>query len=220
MTPEFPYEFSPSLAGIAQALAAAQAELEDAKKDAVNPHFKNKYATLSSVREAITKVFSKHGLSVVQPFEPHGPDGVCIVTLLMHKSGEWIRSKLYIPVSKKDAQGFGSAISYGRRYALAAIANIASDDDDDAEVAVKEPAKAKHTTTKAPPAVSNGKPDVETLAKMLEASNDAKSLSVASMAVVHAKDKITEPDRERLRGLYEAAMRRIETEQAHAAGVL
>lgn len=131
-------EKSATIGALAKALAAAQGELEDAKKDASNPAFKgSKYATLASVRAALSKVLPKHDLAVVQGFEPSGDDGVCIVTTLMHSSGEWIRSAIYMPVTKKDAQGFGSACTYGRRYSLAAIVGVASDDDDDGNAAVR-----------------------------------------------------------------------------------
>jgi F0F1-type ATP synthase membrane subunit c/vacuolar-type H+-ATPase subunit K len=134
-------EHSVTLGALAKALAQAQAKLEDAKKDRTNPHFNSKYATLASVRAAMSDVLPIYGLAVVQGFEPHGDAGVCIVTTLMHESGEWLRSKLYIPVTKKDAQGFGSAISYGRRYSLAAIVGIATDDDDDGNTASKPPVR-------------------------------------------------------------------------------
>ena len=131
-------EKSATIGALAKALAAAQGELEDAKKDAINPAFKgSKYATLASVRAALSKVLPRHDLAVVQGFEPSGDDGVCIVTTLMHSSGEWIRSAIYMPVTKKDAQGFGSACTYGRRYSLAAIVGVASDDDDDGNAAVR-----------------------------------------------------------------------------------
>ena len=131
-------EKSATIGALAKALAAAQGELEDAKKDASNPAFKgSKYATLASVRAALSKVLPKHDLAVVQGFAPSGDDGVCIVTTLMHSSGEWIRSAIYMPVTKKDAQGFGSACTYGRRYSLAAIVGVASDDDDDGNAAVR-----------------------------------------------------------------------------------
>lgn len=140
-------DHSEQLGDLAKALAKAQGELQDAKKDAKNPHFKNTYATLASVRAAVTPVLAKCGLCTLQSFEPHGADGVCVVTWLLHESGQFIRSRLYLPVSKKDAQGFGSAISYGRRYALAAIAGIAADDDDDAEVAIKPQASTPQNAT-------------------------------------------------------------------------
>lgn len=202
---EQPIEFSHTLGALAKALAAAQAELEDAKKDAVNPHFKNRYASLSSVRQAITAVFSKHGLSVVQPFEPHGADGVCIVTLLMHESGEWIRSRLYLPVTKKDPQGFGSAISYGRRYSLAAIANIASDDDDDAEHASKPTAPK---AVKATPAQSSG--EVDGLVAALAAAENAEQLAAASLAVGRVAKTMSDADRQRCRAAHDNTLRRLE----------
>lgn len=131
-------EKSATIGALAKALAAAQGELEDAKKDASNPAFKgSKYATLASIRAALSKVLPKHDLAVVQGFAPSGDDGVCIVTTLMHSSGEWIRSAIHMPVTKKDAQGFGSACTYGRRYSLAAIVGVASDDDDDGNAAVR-----------------------------------------------------------------------------------
>jgi hypothetical protein len=126
---------SPTLGALAKALAAAQASLKDAKKDATNPHFKNRYASLSSVRDALQLVLPKHGLSTVQTTAPHGDAGVCVVTWLLHESGEWIRGELFLPVAKKDPQAFGSALSYARRYALAAIVGISSDEDDDAQTA-------------------------------------------------------------------------------------
>lgn len=209
---DFPIEFSTSLGDLAKALAAAQGEIEDAKKDGTNPHFKTKYATLASVRAAITPVFSRHGLAVTQLNEPHGDGGVCVVTLLMHSSGQWIKSKLYVPVSKKDAQGFGSALSYARRYALAAIANIASDDDDDGNEAVKPgkapPAPDSRPIEKAPPAKSDV--DVAALEKALAEASNAEELAKASLAVGRVKDKLTPSDRDRLRAAHDNTMRRLE----------
>lgn len=205
MNQEFPLEFSPSLGAIAKALAAAQGELSDAKKDAFNPHFKNKYASLSSVREAITATFSKHELAVTQLNEPHGDAGVCVVTLLIHSSGEWIKSKLFVPVTKKDAQGFGSALSYARRYALASIANVATGEgDDDAEEAVK-PAPVKA----APPAKTDAV-DVDALEKALTSATNAKELAAASLAVGRVKDKLLPADMTRLGAAHDNTMRRLE----------
>lgn len=213
-------EFSPTLGRLAKALAKAQGELQNASKDAVNPHFKNKYATLASVREAITPVFSANGLSIVQLNEPHGDAGVCVVSLLIHESGEWIRSKLYVPVSKKDAQGFGSALSYARRYALAAIANIATDDDDDANTATKSPAPKESGTNvtkaaepaKAPPV--QGSVDVDALVKALKEAKDATQLAKASVAVGQAKAKLSKADLDRCHAAKNETLNRLAEEQA------
>lgn len=118
---------------LATALATAQAEMGNAVKDSTNPHFKSKYADLASVRAAIAPM-SKHGLSVVQSCRLGATEGGQMVaeveTRLLHKSGQWMADTLAVPVSKPDAQGIGSALTYGRRYSLAAFAGIAPEDDD------------------------------------------------------------------------------------------
>lgn len=129
---------SDSIAALAAALAKAQSKMGPAKKDAVNPHFKSRYADLASVWEAARGPLTENGLAVVQTLDD-SDRGACVVTTLMHSSGEWISGRLTLPVSKSDAQGYGSAITYARRYGLAAILGIAADDDD-GEAAVRAPA--------------------------------------------------------------------------------
>lgn len=120
---------SPTIGKLAAALAKAQIEMSAVVKDARNPHFKNTYATLAACIDA-TKLLNRHGFAVVQPPAMAGPDGVTVETFLLHESGEWLRGSLYMPASKKDAQGFGSALSYARRYCLCATLNLSTDDDD------------------------------------------------------------------------------------------
>ena len=114
---------------LAAALAKAQGEIEAAKKDSANPFYKSKYADLASVWDAIRVPLSKNGLSIIQ--DPYSKIGVvgCYTTLL-HSSGQYTRSNLEVPVGKQDAQGYGSAITYVRRYQLQAIAGVAPEDDD------------------------------------------------------------------------------------------
>lgn len=120
---------SDSIKELATALAKAQAEIENASKNAANPHFKSRYADLAEVLNTVRPVFSKHGLAVMQM--PSFADGVAsIETLLTHASGEWISNIASAPVSKQDAQGVGSALTYLRRYSLAAFAGVAQEDDD------------------------------------------------------------------------------------------
>ncbi len=121
---------SEQIGDLAKALATAQGELEFAIKDSQNPHFRNTYASLASVIEAVRPVFSKHGLSVSQ--DPvSGDDGsVGVATTLMHASGQWKRSVLACKPPKAGPQDIGSVITYFRRYAMAAVAGIAQDDDD------------------------------------------------------------------------------------------
>ena len=120
---------SPEIDKLAAALAKAQSELEGAKKESVNPFFKSSYADLHAVIKSAFPHLSKYGLSVSQGNEIV-PGAVCVTTLLMHSSGQWLRSKVKLPLSKVDAQGVGAAITYGRRYGLSAIAGIAQFDDD------------------------------------------------------------------------------------------
>jgi hypothetical protein len=115
---------------LAAALAKAQAEIKGAKKDAENPFFKSTYADLASTWEACREALSKNELAVVQPTDL--VDGAMILkTILMHSSGESITGILPIMVGDKaTAQQVGSAITYARRYALAAMVGVAPEDDD------------------------------------------------------------------------------------------
>jgi len=120
---------SPSIAALAAALAKAQGQMTHASKDATNPHFKTRYADLAAVWSAIREPLSANGLSVVQTVTQ--TDGnVGVRSILMHASGEFIASDLQMPVAQKTPQGYGSALTYARRYSLAALVGIAQDDDD------------------------------------------------------------------------------------------
>tara|TARA_R110002167_G_scaffold296356_2_gene500784 strand:- start:361 stop:852 length:492 start_codon:yes stop_codon:yes gene_type:complete len=120
---------SPEIDKLAASLAKAQSELEGAKKESTNPFFKSSYADLHAVIKAAFPFLSKNGLSVSQGNEIV-PGAVCVTTLLMHSSGQWLRSKIKLPLTKVDAQGVGAAMTYGRRYGLSAIVGIAQFDDD------------------------------------------------------------------------------------------
>jgi len=125
---------SESISELAAAMARAQGAIEGAKKDRENPHFRSKYADLASIWDACRAALAANGLSVVQFPQPITiSDGYAVVeveTTLLHASGQWMAGTLSLPVSKADAQGVGSAITYARRYALAAVVGVAPDDDD------------------------------------------------------------------------------------------
>lgn len=114
---------------LASALAKAQQEIGPAYKDAVNPFFKSKYADLSSVWSACKQPLTKHGLAVLQTVE-YQNDRMVLVTTLAHSSGQWMKSCMPIISAKQDAQGIGSAITYMRRYSLAAMVGVTTEDDD------------------------------------------------------------------------------------------
>jgi hypothetical protein len=120
---------SESINEIATALAKAQGQIEGARKDSTNPHFKSSYADLSSVWDACRKALTSNGLSVAQgPVSDDGRIGVS--TMLMHTSGQWLRATFYMRPTKDDPQGAGSALTYARRYALAAMVGVSPEDDD------------------------------------------------------------------------------------------
>lgn len=127
-------EMSTEVDKLFTALSKVQATIKDAKLDAVNPHFCSKYATLASVYEAVRSACSAQGLCVTQLAST--VDGCASVTTMMgHTSGQWMRSTLIVPLDKATAQGLGSALTYARRYSLAAIVGVASDEDDDGNAA-------------------------------------------------------------------------------------
>lgn len=120
---------------IAAALARVQAALVPALKDAENPAFKqggkaSRYADLASVWDACRKPLTDNGLAVIQSPGLCGGNQVEMTTLITHSSGQWISGTLSIPLAKVDAHGYGSATTYARRYALAAMVGVIADDDD------------------------------------------------------------------------------------------
>jgi hypothetical protein len=127
---------SQSIGALAAALAKAQGSLKIAAKDANNPFFKSKYADLASVWEACRVALSTNGLSVAQIPEGADVEHMIMITTLMHSSGEFISGSYPIKPVKSDPQGIGAAITYARRYSLAAMVGVVSDEDDDAETAV------------------------------------------------------------------------------------
>ena len=122
-------EMSEKIDALAKALSAAQGEMGGAVKDANNPFFKSTYADLGSVIRAIKESFANNGLSYSQ-LPVRDEQGVGVETILMHQSGQWIKSYYTLPLAKFDAQSSGSCITYARRYALQAIAGIPAVDDD------------------------------------------------------------------------------------------
>src|SRR5271155_978652 len=111
------------------ALAKAQSKIRSATKDKANPFFKSKYADLASIYEACREQLSENGLATTQCMSP-SPQGINIITVLGHSSGQWIKSEMPLIFAKSDPQTIGSTITYFRRYSLAAIVGVAPEDDD------------------------------------------------------------------------------------------
>lgn len=122
----------------------AQADLKTVHKDATNPFFKSKYATLESVVDAAKPSLTANGLSFTQAPGELQENAITVSTMIMHVSGEWMRSDFQMPLAKKDPQGTGAAISYACRYALMAVLGLPATDDD-AESSVDRNDKKKET---------------------------------------------------------------------------
>ncbi len=138
------------------ALAKAQAEFTVAEYNKTNPHFKSKFADLQSYFAASRAPLAKNGLCVIQTISEQEGKPV-LITLLAHASGQWIKSVMHINATKNDMQGFGSALSYSKRYSLGAILGLASgEEDDDGTEAVEE---AKYVAKPAPYIAPVSKPE-------------------------------------------------------------
>lgn len=116
--------------GISAALVAAQMEMGKALKQSNNPHFRSKYADLGNVMDACLPALNKHGIAVIQP-TGEGDHGRFVKTVLIHsESGDTLECEVPLILQKNDMQGYGSAVTYARRYGLMAMAGIAPEDDD------------------------------------------------------------------------------------------
>lgn len=135
---------SPEIGELAAALADFQSELEQPALNKSNPYFKSRYIDLSGCLKAVMPLLSKNGLSVCQLVE-----GGDLVTNLLHKSGQWLKSRMALG-SYKNQQERGSAITYCKRYALCAMLGLAADTDDDGNAATdadrKKSAKPRANT--------------------------------------------------------------------------
>jgi hypothetical protein len=124
---------------VAAALVKAQKAFGPALKTNTNPHFRSRYADLSACVEAVVDALNDNSIALTQRIHP-SESGVCVETVFIHESGEVITSgPLHVPASKQDAQGYGSALTYTRRYSLMAACGIAPEDDD-GNAATRKPA--------------------------------------------------------------------------------
>lgn len=177
-------------ATLAAALAAAQAQMGRAAKSANNPHFKSKYADLSSVMDACMPALTANGLAVTQPVRRE--DGEMVLYTILHHADsdqEMCDGGMPLIVNKRDMQGLGSALTYARRYGLMAMAGIAADDDDGNAAAAAPPApKAK------PPAKMTAD-QFQAIADLIErtASDEAKLCAYFKVSDLH---ELTAPQAE------------------------
>lgn len=140
---------------IAAALAAAQAEMDKALKQSNNPAFRSKYADLGNVMDACMPALTRHGIALIQP-TGEDASGRFVETILLHASGERLSCRVPLILGKNDMQGYGSAVTYARRYGLMCMAGIAPEDDDGnaaAQAAPRQQEQRQQPREEAPDAV-------------------------------------------------------------------
>lgn len=192
---------SDSIKAIAPALLAAQKAIAFAKKDATNPHFKNKYADLPAVIEAIKPALNDAGISYIQTPAPSDDGKLHLTTTLLHESGEWIADTLVMPLPKQDPQGYGSAITYARRYALAAITGLYQDDDDGNAASGNRGAPAQNDESNEPPLEA----DAEIIAQMNAVSSVPELVKIMNGLAADQKRAATSHFNKRMSELKKAA---------------
>lgn len=169
-------EQSESIKELATALAKAQGELKNVLKSGTAQY--GKYAELGPTLEEVRPVTSKHGLAIVQMPVLLDDATTGLTTQVMHLSGEWIRSTFAVKMQQQTPQGQGSAITYGRRYALSAMLGIAGDDDDGQEGSSgKDPEKGREAPKK--PAAGSQTPQLATTAQKAHVAEALRSQGVS-----------------------------------------
>lgn len=202
---------SESIKELALALSKVQGKLTFAKKESANPFFKSKYADLASVWESCRTLLSENGLAVMQ--FPSGYETRVIIgektvaehlmsltTIITHASGEWMSQDMTLPVTKADAQGAGSAITYMRRYALAAVVGVYQDDDDGNSASSPK----ESLTPKERPATLTP----EELDKINSLSKDTNT-DIANIAKFYGKKDIKEVERLHFMAIVEQLEKKI-----------
>lgn len=136
---------SDSIKNLSPAIVKAMPMVKTALKDSTNPFFKSKYADLGSVWDAIRDALTTNGLAIIQMPDCVGEAPALTTTLIHGPSGEWISATYPLMVTDKECtpQGYGSALTYARRYGLSAVMGVIADEDDDGNAASKRAAPSK-----------------------------------------------------------------------------
>jgi hypothetical protein len=188
-------------------------------KDRRNDHLKNSYATLGAVWDACREPLQANGVLVVQTPEYH-ERGIAVRTRLTHvPTGEWLECSLVMPTEKVTPQALGSAITYARRYALGAMMNILSEDDDGEAAMGRTQGSGRHdppTRQAAPPAKAPASVDRKSIDAALQAIRDCKT----RVAVENLGEKLDQafpkgsPFRDEALNAYDARLAALSSERA------
>lgn len=202
---------SESIDKLAEALLRAQQQIRFAAKDSKNPHFRNSYADLESVIDAVKGPLNDNGIVFLQTPSPSDDGRLHLTTRLMHRSGQWMEDTAVAPLPKQDPQGFGSALTYLRRYSLSAVTGLyQSDDDGNAGSGVGAKLEAK------PVAKPSAKPvDASELDDCITALKECEEIEQLQGIFAGAWKRITKDQQPKLKAVYDA--RKAELSQpAHA----
>ncbi len=181
---------SESIAKLAKALATCQKSIPTVKKSGKNPHFNSKYATLDDIIEAIRQPMADAELSYMQL--PVGQGS--ITTIVMHSSGEWIKSTISIQARDQSPQALGSVITYMRRYALSSMLGIAAEEDDDGNAASAKtaaaaaPARTTKPAAKAPAKPEPKKTSFESAKELVKSAKTVDTLLMLKDRIEKSKD--------------------------------
>lgn len=192
---------SESIVKISAALLKAQKAIKFATKDAKNPHYKSTYADLPAVIDAVKPALNDAGVFFAQTASPSEHGFLSLTTRLIHESGEWIEDTATMPLPKCDPQGYGSAMTYARRYSLAAITGLYQEDDDGnaASNVYEKPEPPKSAVI------------VEDAILAMQETNNIEELKDAFK---RSWTNASKPQRDRLEKAYQAKKQQLEGEAA------
>lgn len=176
---------SETIGELATALAKAQMGFAPIGFNKFNPHFKRGYADLIAIINATRPALAENGLAVAQFPSADGPV-VTVETVLTHSSGQWIGGVTSLTASKADAQGIGAAITYGKRYGMSSILNVAADEEDDGNAA-SDPPPPQRAAPKQDPKPSSDSPKVRFFNAVVKWSGAAPEDRKAACAAVAKK---------------------------------
>lgn len=208
-------EHTDEIKALAKSLATFQGQVHGVEKDSTNPHFKNRYASLEAVINAARESLLECGLTFTQAPGSIVNGAIEVTTMVMHyESGQWLRSTLHVPLDKTTAQGAGSAITYGCRYALMATLGLPPIDDD-AESAARpgrkpqEYVEADRTARLAADALAQIKKEIGGCVSIAELKK-----FVLSQGYIHRVGSLPENHRTQIRTAGEARLAELKKREA------
>jgi hypothetical protein len=198
---------------IASALVKAQKAFGPALKTATNPHFRSKYANLSACIEAVIDALNENGIALLQ--QNHLCDnGVIVETVFLHESGESLHcGQLHVPASKHDAQGYGSALTYARRYSLMSACGIAPEDDDGNAASTRGDPRPDTSAVKDDPRVQ------KYASKFMDALDADISEEIKTELIYKIHEELIKLDDPMKNEIYQAAANVLETKMRNAVKV-